>query len=205
MSFSPAQLRTVGGTDLPDYPISAEVRLDAHFFLAWNLKRWRASDFRRRCDPEVGWYGLQLFFLAQDGSPIGTLPCDDALLAFDLNVTVEQWQTLCRREVSPLWGWYPVRCDSGEIRFAHKVVTEVALEAVEGKRRNTAKNADERMRKRLGTIADRLRRDIPGAGRFAGDNEMLTAISDWIDQRYEGGSATVHRIREALNALSSRP
>ena len=43
-------LKSVGLVDVDDmkeYPISSDVRLDSHYFLQWNLKRWRSSDFRK--------------------------------------------------------------------------------------------------------------------------------------------------------------
>lgn len=190
--------------DLPEYPISAEDRLDSHYFLQWNLKRWRGSGFRKSAykDPEVGFYGFELFCMAQDETPIGTLPCDDGELAFGLHLPLEKWQALKRRDLSPLRGWYRVLCDNGEIRLAHKVVTEVALEALRSKKSNAAKNADDRMRKRLNAIAKNLAANIPGGARIAQSEEMVNRISEWIAQEYPGGSATVRRIQEAWEALS---
>ncbi|PIE10038.1 MAG: hypothetical protein CSA72_10515 [Rhodobacterales bacterium] len=195
-------LPTVDVTSLPEYPISAAERLDSHWFVQWNLRRWRGSEFRRLAyeDPEVGFYGRELFDLAQDESPIGTLPCDDEALAFLLRMAPSQWRELAGRDVSPLHGWHRVMCDNGQIRLAHPVVTEVAKEALDGKRRNATKNADDRMRKRLGTIAGHLRA-IPGTGQMAEQEERLNAISDWIDSAYPGGSATLKRTREALDKL----
>ncbi len=97
------------------------------------------------------------------------------------------------------------RCDNGEVRYAHPVVTEVAVEALGSKKRNAAKNADERMRKRLGTIAQNLKVNIPGGARIAQNEELINRISDWIEDAYPGGSATVKRIQEAWEALSQQP
>ena len=83
------------------------------------------------------------------------------------------------------------------------MVTEVAMDALGSKKRNDAKNADERMRKRLGTIINHLKA-IPGAGRIADMEERVNDISDWIEAQYPGGSATLKRVKEALNDLSSR-
>ncbi|MER5173363.1 hypothetical protein [Thioclava kandeliae] len=191
---------------LPDYPISALDRLDSHYFVTFNLKRWRGSEFRRGAytDPEVGFFGMELFWAAQDETPIGTLPCDDESLAFLLRMPVARWRELSSRVVTPLHGWQPVQCDNGQRRLAHPVVTAVALEALGSKRRNDAKHADDRMRKRLGTIAGHLAKSIPGGARIAESEERLNAISDWIEAAYPGGSATLKRIREALEDLSSR-
>jgi len=201
-------LQVVEDSDLPEYPISASERLDSHFFVLWNVKRWMASDFRRAAyqDPEVGFYGIELFFLSQGETPVGTLPCDDEALAFLLRIRTGVWAELKGRAVGPLNGWSQVMCDNGEIRLAHPVVTDVAIEAMKGKKRNAAKNADDRMRKRLATIREHLVKGLPGMGSTAAlakNEELLNAISDWIDQTYEGGSATMKRVKEAVIDLHS--
>ncbi len=187
------------------YPISSTERLDAHYFVAWNLKRWRGSDFRRHgyADPEVGFFGVELFHLAQDETPVGTLPCDDEALAFLLRMPIGRWRELRAREITPLHGWRQIACDNGQVRLAHPVVTEVALAALGSKKRNGTKNADDRMRKRLGTIVGHLN-GLPGGASMAGNDEVVNKISDWIDGQYPGGSATLKRVREALNDLSSQ-
>lgn len=207
MTVKSSSIHLVDDPTLERYPISSHDRLDSHYFVVWNLKRWRGSDFRKAAykDPEVGWFGMELFFLSQDETPVGTLPCDDESLAFLLRMTVARWKDLASRAESPLHGWYKVLCDNGKVRFAHPVVKDVAVEALDSKRRNSAKNADDRMRKRLGTIAQHLLKSIPGGGRIAESEEQLNAISDWIDGAYPGGSATQKRVREALNAIFQRP
>lgn len=197
--------RVVDIDEIEVYPISSTERLDAHFFVAWNLKRWRGSDFRRHAynDPEVGFFGVELFHIAQDETPVGTLPCDDEALAFLLRMPVGRWRELKARDVSPLHGWRMVACDNQQTRLAHPVVTEVALAALGSKKRNDTKNADDRMRKRLGTIVAHLNQ-LPGGGRMAQSDEVVNQISDWIEVQYPGGSATKKRVKEALNDLSSR-
>ncbi|MCH2251029.1 MAG: hypothetical protein MK042_14675 [Cognatishimia sp.] len=206
MTETTAHLQVVDTAEPEVYPISANVRLDSHFFVPWNLKRWRGSEFRRHgyADPEVGFFGTELFWLAQDETPIGTLPTDDDSLAFLLRMPVSRWNGLKAREHSPLHGWEPVVCDNGQTRLAHPVVTEVALEAIGAKARNDAKHADDRMRKRTATIAKHLRENITGAKPIADNEERVNAISDWIDAKYPGGSATVKRVTEALTDLSTR-
>ncbi|EPX82084.1 hypothetical protein [Salipiger mucosus] len=203
MTSTERTLRAVDSADLPDYPISSSERLDSHYFLQWNLKRWRASSFRKLADPEVGWYGFNLFCVAQDSTPLGTLSCDDRELAADLNIPLERWQQLCKRDISPLNGWHRYRCDNGEVRLGHSVVIEVAQDALTSKRRNAAKNAEDRMRKRLRTIAEHLRKISGGVAAFADDDARQNAVSDWIERAYPGGSATERRVREAINDLSN--
>lgn len=200
MSVDP-QLSVVSTDALPEYPISSRERLDSHWFMQWNLKRWRGSTFRKLVEPDVGWAGFNLFCIAQDGTPVGTLPCADRELAVDLGLPLERWQGLMKRDITPLHGWQRYHCDNGEVRLGHAVVIEVVLEALRGRDRNVAKNADDRMRKRLQTIAQATVA-ITGGSRLAQDDERLNAISDWIATAYPGGSATVKRVREAMNALS---
>lgn len=198
-----ADLSLVEAGEMEVYPISASERLDSHYFVAWNLKRWRGSEFRRfgYADPEVGWFGRELFELAQDETPVGTLPTDDEALAFLLRLPLSRWNDLKSRSVTPLHGWHPVQCDSGQVRLAHPVVTEVALEALGAKKRNQTKNAEERMRKRLGTIVGHLKA-IPGGDRIAAVDARVNQISDWIEGAYPGGSATQKRVLEALEDIS---
>ena len=87
----------------------------------------------------------------------------------------------------------------------HPVVTELALKAVGSKKRNAAKNADDRMRKRLGTIRENLVNRIPGGRQVAANEEWVNRLSDWIEDAYPGGSATEKRIKEAWEALSPQP
>lgn len=197
-------LRLVETEEIEIYPISSKERLDAHYFVPWNLKRWRGSEFRRHgyADPEVGWFGRELFEIAQDETPVGTLPCNDEALAFLLRMPIGRWKDLRSRSVTPLHGWYQVQCDNGQTRLAHPVVTEVALAALGSKKRNDTKNADDRMRKRLGTIVGHLK-SLPGAGRMAESDDVVNKISDWIDAQYPGGSATMKRVKEALNDLAT--
>ena len=206
MNSRGAHIQVVNTNEPENYPISTHDRLDSHYFLQWNLKRWRGSAFRKAAysDPEVGFYGFELFCKAQDETPIGTLPCDDGQLAFLLHLPLEKWLGLKKRDLSPLHGWSKVLCDNGEIRLAHPVVTAVAVEALGSRKRNVAKNADDRMRKRLSTISHNLAKNLPGGARIAENEEMVNNLSDWIEDAYPGGSATTKCIKEAWEALSKR-
>lgn len=189
--------RIVETGELDAYPISANDRLDSHFFLQWNLKRWRGSEFRKKADPEVGWYGFQLFCIAQDGTPIGTLPCDDQQLAFDLNLPLERWHALLKRDVNPLHGWRRVKCDNGEIRLAHRVVTEVALEALGSKRRNAAAAEQRKLAKRLADLRDMVERI--GAKQLLKNAGFIERFNEWLETHHEGVQRREGMIRDALD------
>lgn len=197
VASSPASVVLVASDELKHYPISASERLDSHYFLQWNLKRWRASEWRKKVDPECGWYGLQLFFIAQDGSPIGTLPADDHQLAFDLNLPLEKFKALCRREVGPLSGWSQVMCDNGEVRLAHPVVTEVALEALSSKKRNSEAAAKRKLNKRLSDLRTML--EQIGASRLLAQPQFVERFNDWMEKHHAGAQRREPLVRDALD------
>ena len=194
-------LRVVGpaGADevLPLYPISSGERLDSHYFIPWNFRRFSKSDFRRLADPEVGWFGFLLFQEAYDESPPGTLPADDRLLAHALHLSLDRWQALCAREIGPLHGWYRVKCDNGETRLAHRVVTETALAALEGKRKA---EADQEARLRAKRIKD-LGQMIEGklrAPSFTKAPGQVERFNDWLEAHHPGKLRREPFIRAAL-------
>jgi len=198
MSISTAHLQPVVTDAMPEYPISTGDRLDSHFFLQWNLKRWRASEFRRKVDPEVGWYGMQLFFIAQDETPVGTLPCDDEQLAYELRLPLERWRALLDRKITPLHNWHRVRCDNGEVRLAHPVVTEVAVEAVKSKRKNQSNQAGRMRAKRLKDLGKMMEERI-GAGQLLRNGGFLERFNDWIEDNYPDTQRREAFIRSALD------
>jgi len=190
-------LQVADVADLPTYPISASDRLDSHYFLQWNLKRWRASEFRRKADPEVGWFGFQLFCIAQDETPIGTLPCDDFQLAYELRLPLERWQALINRELGPLHGWHRVRCDNGEIRWAHKVVTEVAEKALESSRLNAQKTETRKINKRLADLRSKV--EAIGAAQLLKSPAFVDRFDAWLEEHHAGVQRREPLIRAALD------
>ncbi|NIZ09295.1 hypothetical protein [Pseudooceanicola sp. HF7] len=197
MNVANKPIHLVDAGEFETYPISAQDRLDSHYFLQWNLKRWRGSEFRKKADPEVGWFGFQLFCIAQDGTPIGTLPSDDQQLAFDLNLPLERWQGLLRRDISPLHGWRRVQCDNGEIRLAHDVVTEVALEALKSRNRHASAQEQRRLNKRLADLRTMI--EHIGAKRLLSDPHFVERFNDWLDLHHGGVQRREALVRAALD------
>ncbi|MEX5599140.1 hypothetical protein [Pseudophaeobacter sp. C1-32P7] len=200
MSATANHLQPVDVGGLPEYPIEAGERLESHYFVEFHYQRWLTSDTRLLADLEVRSVFLDLVFLSQTQSPVGTLPTNPKLLAKLVGVSQEVFDGLCGREVGPLHGWSLCLCD-GVQRLHHRVVLELALKAVTSKKRNAAANANERLRKRFASIRKSLG-DIPGGARFAESQSMVERISEWIEAEYPGGSCTVTRVKEALTALS---
>lgn len=191
-------LQPVSIDDLPEYPISAEDRLDSHFFIQWNLKRWRKSSFRNLAEPEIGWFGFLLFCESHDETPVGTLPTDERLLARALGITVERWQSLCRRDITPLHNWSKVMCDNGEVRLAHPVVTEVALEALKSSRKNKSDRDDRKRAKRIKDLAEMVEKRIQ-APQLLRNPGFVDRFNDWLEARYPETQRREPFIRSALS------
>ena len=62
--------------DLPDYPLTSDDRLDSHYFMVWERRRWLNSDMRLKGTPECRALYSDLTNIAYDHSPVGTLPDD---------------------------------------------------------------------------------------------------------------------------------
>lgn len=193
----------VDATDLPLYPISAKDRLDSHFFIQWNLKRWRHSEFRQLADPEVGWAGFQLICEAHDGTPIGTLPTDERLLARAAGVAIDKWHQLCERAISPLHNWHKVMCDNGEIRWAHHVVQQVAQEALEGRIRHQQSNEEKAVYARLKRIREALA-DANCDKAVIADTVLVKRIDDWLTTHCTGNRRKADYERALMHAAREK-
>ena len=198
---NPSSAQLVNADDFEEYPIAKDQRLQSHFYVEMHFRRWLNSDFCLLADPEVGFYGLNLFFVAQDQSPIGTLPCDDRLLAKYLNVAIERWQQLCKREISPLYNWRKVRCSGGEVRWAHPVVTEMAIKALASKKKHDDVMAKARERKRLKDLTQTLER--MGAKHLMMNSGFAERLDQWLIAHRPDCNRTEMVIRDALNVIGS--
>jgi hypothetical protein len=103
--------------DLPEYPLSCDDRLDSHFFMAWERRRWLASDMRLNATPECRALFFDLINIAYDNSPVGTLPMDQNILAKLLMIDPGHFGSLCKLDYGPLYKWEACRCDNGDIRL----------------------------------------------------------------------------------------
>jgi len=188
----------VGIDDLPIYPIAADERLQSHFFLPLFFRRWLGSDTRLMADLEVRAVILEMFMIAQDQTPVGTLPTDHKLIARLLGLTAEQFTILCARDVSPLRHW--IRCRAGDqIRLMHHVVAEVAGDAVGSRRDREAENQRRRAAKQIKDLEARLR--TIGCSRIADSRTMLERVDAWLVENCSG-NRTEAAIRQAIEQVS---
>lgn len=176
--------------ELPLYPVASDVRLNNWFF-RWEARRWLNSEMYLTAAPEVGYAYLNLIFIAQDQTPVGTLPMDRRLVARLLRVSIEVFEDLCRREPSPLAHWAPCVTDRGEVRLMHHFVTQTLQEQVVDRERREAATSADAERKRL----DRLRQAMVTAGfdkTVIADEVLLARLDDWLCEHVKG-----NRTKEA--------
>lgn len=172
-----APLRSVDLVDLdslPEYPLTVEDRLDSHYFMAWERRRWLNSEMRLRGTHECRALYFDLINISYDQAPLGTLPDDHDLLAKLLMIDAAHFRNLCKLDYGPLHKWTRVRC-GGEIRLMHWMVLRTLQEAVGRREDNRAKNEAANAAKRL----QRLRITITGYHKELGAND---AAIRWMDE-----------------------
>jgi len=171
-------LHAVPTGEMEQYPLTVEDRLDSHYFMAWERRRWLNSDMRLRGTPECRALFFDLINIAYDQAPVGTLPNDLELLARLLMVDHSHFQQLCRLEYGPLHKWYPVKCGS-EIRLAHPMVLRSLQDAIARREDNRAKNEAANAAKRL----QRLRITVSGYHKdLAANDAAVRWIDEWLQK-----------------------
>ncbi len=180
-------LKAVDTDALEDYPIPSAARLDSHYFMPFNHDRYDRSEFRRRAyrDPEVGFFGMELFFKSHGETPLGTLPKDDEALAFLLGLPLDYWKRLAERAFSPLYNWRAVRCDNGAIRLAHPVVQEVMEAALQGHLEHKASNESKAVYARRKRLIDTLR-ECGCNDKLCSDDFLVGWLDEWLLKNHQG-------------------
>lgn len=190
-------VRLVDSGELFDYPIPSTERLESHYFITLHYRRWLKSDFRNLADLDVRAVGFDLFCEAQDEAPVGTLPIDERLLAKLAGVTLEDWRRLCDRPITPLYGWQECRCDNGHMRLYHKVVLEMAKEALGMREDHLERRAADRERKRLKDLPAQIVR-AGGGTRMGEDTAFCLQFDQFLLDNFEGRQRRPNVVREAL-------
>lgn len=170
-----SHLGVVLADDLPEYPFSIDERIDSHFFMPWERRRWLNSDMRLKATPECRAYYFDLICISYEQSPVGTLPDDLFVLSRLLHVDQAHLSALCRLDYGPLHKWTRCLCDNGEIRLQHRFVTKTLTDAISRKEDNRAKTEAANSAKRF----QRLRSAVAG---FHADLARNDAAILWMDE-----------------------
>jgi hypothetical protein len=177
-------LMLMEGGPLPVYPIGRETRMPTHFYMAWHHNRWLNSTLYLMGSPLARAFAFDLFNIAQNQSPLGTLPHDDALLARLLRISDGEWADLRRLAITPLHGWRLYDCD-GVRRWGHPVVLEVLEDAVARRVRKSLSSEEAEHVKRIQRLRDRL--GAIGLGEAVlKDTVLIERINDWLMEHWKG-------------------
>lgn len=193
-------LRPVEVEELPIYPISAETRLNSHWFIAFNHGEYQGSEFRNLATADVRGVALDLLCAAQDQTPIGTLPVNEQILAKLVKESLDVWRELAAKPVSPLYEWRRCRCDTGEIRLYNPRLLKVTLEAVSGRSKHLEGLEADRERKRLGDLPGKILR-AGGSERMAQDTAYVMQLDQFLLDNFAGRSRTAKVMRAAMDGF----
>ncbi|WP_157973494.1 DUF1937 family protein [Tropicimonas sp. IMCC34043] len=186
---------------LPEYPIPPGERLESHSYFAFHHRRWLNSVLGRLGEWDVKGMAVELWCLAQDQDPVGTLPNDDRMIAALLHISTDEWRGMLRRDPNPLHRWTQCRA-GGEVRLMHPVVTEVAQAALSGKARSADRKSADSERKRL----DRLRAVAAQhvGPEFAAKGLYIARLDEVLAEMFPEGNRTEARILKAIQSLNGR-
>ncbi|RMC37512.1 hypothetical protein [Paracoccus alkanivorans] len=168
------QVHLAAVDDLDEYPLTAEVRLDGHYFMAWERRRWLNCDMRLKGTAECRALYFDLINISYDQSPVGTLPTDHAVLAKMLFIDRDHFSQLCRLEFGPLHKWRRVRCGD-EVRLMHPMVLRSLTEAI-------SRKEDHRARSDAASAAKRLLRLRSSLAGYQAELAQNDAAVRWIDE-----------------------
>ena len=172
-------LQPVSTDDLPEYPLGIEDRLDSHYFMAWERRRWLNSDMRLKGTPECRALFFDLINISYDQTPVGTVPQDLEILAKLLLVDPGHFRALCKLDYGPLHKWTPCICGGGEVRLMHPMVLRTLTEALSRKEDNRAKHEAANAAKRL----QRLRSTVAGYhAELAKNDAAIRWMDEWLVQ-----------------------
>ena len=201
MSAAP-YLSVITPNDLPNYPISAEERLDGNSFVKWNTSRWLASRTFKLMPWDMQGMHRALFDFCQSETPVGTLPDDDDELAVMLRIDVRRLKEIRAMEFGALRNWTRCLCD-GRVRLMHKVVTEQVQDALE-RRALAALSKDE---KAVSMRLDRLRKGMAKLGwskDVLRDDVLIRRVDAWMLENRKGRRDAAAYDSAAMEAIRQR-
>lgn len=180
------------------YPIPKEERLDGQTFVKFWHHRWLASDLCLMASFEVKGMALDLFFLAQTQSPMGTLPVNRALVARLLRVDPAHFEALCRHPFGPMDGWRPCLTEDGEARLYHPVVLEQVQDALARRESWLATKSAAAVRERQRRLVAALR-ELGVNKAVVADQALIERMDQWLADNWRGKrtAEAYHRVLAA--------
>ena len=186
---------------LPDYPIDASVKLTSHYFTMFWHDRWLASELHLTGSLEVQACALNLIFLSQKQSPIGTLPDSDDIMSRMLRLDLVLWRDLRRRTPGPMHNWLPCQCGAA-VRWMHPVVLEVLQEAIGKRDERQLSNEEKAQYTRLKRIREALT-DLGCVEAVTDDGVLIDRIDAWLTANCQGQRRRPVYARAMAHALAA--
>lgn len=195
-------LAAIDSAELFRYPIPVGVRLESHGWFQFKHAWWRSSDFRRDADPDVRAVWFDLLCGAQDEDPVGTLPVAPKDLAWIARVSLDEWMRYMGRSITPLYGWERCLCSDNSVRLYHSKLLLVTKDAARSHLDTEQRRADDRERKRMKDLPEKIRRAGGHRGLFEDEGYKARLDQYLVDHVDPMGSRTVARVRAAMEALA---
>lgn len=184
----------IDSDDLPEYPLGPDDRLDSHWFMTWERRRWLNSDMRLNGSPECRALYFDLINIAYDQAPVGTLPANLDNLAKMVFADPGHFRSLCALEYGPLHRWHKCQCGD-QVRLMHPTILDSLQEAIARRHDNRARCEAANVKKRL----QRLRITIAGLHVELSKNDAAVRwIDEWLTENrcgYRGGRWIERAIR----------
>jgi hypothetical protein len=184
-------LRPVSSDPMPEYPLSSDMRLEGHTFVKWQFNRWLNSDLALLGSYEVKGVARELFDIAQNQTPIGTLPDNDLHLARLLRLDLHVWQELRVRPMGPLHNWRPCRIagEGNQVRLMHPVVLAMILDVIERREVKSLSKEEAAVRKRMERVRTGLQK-IGVRAEVVEDAVLIGRMDDWLTRQWKGYRTT---------------
>ncbi len=196
----PPHLRAVPSEPIPLYPLPKDMRLDGHSFTKWQHNRWLNSSMFNLASYESQGMARALFDMAQNQSPIGTLPDSDLELARMLRVDPAYWLEVRARPMGPLHNWTPCSIQgSNEQRLMHPVVLAMVLDIIERREARDLSKEQQAERKRM----ERMRASLAKLGCNDGvleDVILLGRMDQWLVKNWNGNRTRTAYERALIEA-----
>lgn len=195
------KLKAVETVDLPLYPFGVDDRLPSHFFFQFWHTRWLNSSLHLLGDMAVQGAAINLFCIAQQQTPIGTLPDDDRVLARLLHISVEEWSKLRRMDPSPLHNWESCVSETGERRLMHPVVVQNLEDAFARREVRQSRNGARAVAARLVRLREAMAAEGVAACYLEND-QLVSKIDGWLEKNCTGNRTQQFVIRALEHATA---
>jgi len=171
---------------LPEYPEALiDVPPATDYFIRFYHTRWLASELHLKASMAVQGMALNLFWLARNQNPMGSLPVDPMLLQRLLRVTEHQWRDAMAEVVTPLHGWRQMRAGE-KVVLGHEVVITESLDALNKRAARAASNEEKAVASRCRRLAADLKEMGREYAQVAQDGAKVAWLDDWIARNRPG-------------------